>query len=67
MRPDPNVTLSTISRLYQEEHNEYPYEVTHPDGEVSPPKFRTWREALDAARKWNTDVPGHRARKRTKA
>jgi len=42
----------------------YPYEVHHPESEHMPPKFRTWASALAAQKMWNTQVPGHKARKR---
>lgn len=47
-----------------EDKKEFPYEVYHPEGKGSPPKFRTWRKAIRWQKFWNIDIPGHRARKR---
>ncbi len=51
--------------MWRQSVKDYPYEVWHEEGEGITPKFKTWREALDAQKKWNVDCPGHKARKRT--
>jgi hypothetical protein len=55
-----------FEQLYERELAEFPYEVVFVDdeSETASPKFRTWKEALDAQVKWNKELSGHRARKR---
>jgi hypothetical protein len=56
--------VKSFEQMYRDEIKEYPYTVYHPDGEGQPPIFKTWREALQAQKEWNEDIPGHKAMKR---
>lgn len=56
--------MSTYEESYKRDLREFPYEVSHPDGEGDPPKFLTWQHAIECQKRWNKDCPGHRARKR---
>ena len=55
-----------FEQLYERDVLEFPYEVEYlgDESDAIPPKFKTWKEALDAQVKWNKELSGHRARKR---
>lgn len=54
----------SFEQMWREEFAEYPYTVYHPEAEGPEPRFKTWREALQKQKEWNTDCPGHKAMKR---
>ncbi len=60
--------MSAFEEIERQDIALYPYEVWHPEGREltgsAPPKFSTWPEALAKQKEWNSDFPGHIARKR---
>lgn len=56
--------MKTFEEMEKENIKQYPYLVYHEDAEGEPPVFATWKEALAAQKKWNKEVPGHKALKR---
>ncbi len=46
--------------------SELPYEVYHPEGDeygLLPPRFATWKDAQEAQKRFNKELPGHVARR----
>jgi hypothetical protein len=61
---DAKLCSTSFEEIERADLIERPYEVWHPDGEGSTPKFATWGDAIASQKKWNADCPGHVARKR---